>query len=203
MQVSASLSRRETIEALKKFENLEENFLDWQRVSVADAKKKLRTSVEASARAKFDYDGNSQLNEKEDQVSLASSYESTVRQLGTGRGAFRSGVQLDVFYDAPHAKALEEGHGAYTIAPKDADALSFLVRTPNNYIDASRSPGSKISAVVNGNRVIMTDGAVVRRKARDGYEFVQDGIINYWRQEAGDVEKDTMKNILKSGFKIR
>jgi len=203
MQVTAELDRKKTIRIAQKFDDVEDNFSNWEKVSVADAKKELKAAIVKSARAKFDYDGTSQLNEKPDQVSLASSYESTVRQLGTGRGPFKSGLQLDVFYDAPHAKALEQGHGAYTIAPDEADALSFLVRNPRSYIEASRSIGSKINSVVNGNRVIMEDGAVVQRRARPGYSFVRDGITDYWRQKAGDVEQETMKNILKAGFKIR
>jgi len=202
MQVSAELDRKKTIRIAQKFDDVEDNFSNWEKTSIAEAKKELKAAILKSARAKFDYDGNEQLNEKPDQVSLASSYESTVRQLGTGRGQFKSGLQLDVFYDAPHAKALERGTGYYEIFPDEKPMLSFLVKTPAKYGGAANKKGTKVLGVV-GDRVTMVEGASVIRKPTPGYSFVRDGITDYWRQKAGDVEKETMKNILQAGFKIR
>jgi len=202
-RMTVRLVRNDKVQVGKNFERLEDNSLNWQKVSVAEAKRRVKAAIETVAKSKFDYEGNSQLNEKPDQISLASSYRANTKQARNALGQFASGVVLDVGYTAPHAGALEYGVPTqYTIEPKNAPRLSFLVNKPGNYAGAANKSGTKVRSVV-GNRVTMENGAAVIRQPRKGYGFFEDGIKEYWRQETGEVIKDFSKIAVKSGFKPR
>jgi len=202
-RMTVRLVRNDKVQVGKNFERLEDNSLNWQKVSVAEAKRRVKAAIETVAKSKFDYEGNSQLNEKPDQISLASSYRANTKQARNALGQFASGVVLDVGYTAPHAGALEYGVPTqYTIEPKNAPRLSFLVNKPGNYAGAANKSGTKVRSVV-GNRVTMENAAAVIRQPRKGYGFVEDGIKEYWRQETGEVIKDFSKIAIKSGFKPR
>ena len=202
-RMTVRLVRNDKLQVGKNFERLEDNSLNWQKVSVAEAKKRVKAAIENVADTKFDYEGSSQLNEKKGQISLASSYTANTMQARNALGQFASGVVLDVGYTAPHAGALEFGVPTeYTIEPKNAPRLSFLVNKPGSYAGAANKSNTKVRSVV-GNRVTMENGAAVIRKPRKGYGFVRDGIKEYWRQETGEVIKDFTKIAVKSGFKPR
>ena len=201
LRMRVTLDRKKSIRIMKKFDALEDNTSNWEKVSVAKAEKRAKAAIESIAESRFDYHGDTQLNDKPDQISLASSYKSDIKQARNSLGQFASGVVLDIEYTAPHAKALEKGvDREYTISPKNAPRLSFLVKSPQNYAAAASKSGTKVRSLV-GNRVTIEDGESVIRKPRKGYEFLEDGIIEYWRQESGSVDKEFFRMAIKSGFK--
>jgi len=204
LQLSVELDRKETMKSMRKFDDLEDNAFNWQKVSVADAKSDLRTEIVEEGKRNFDYYGNSQLNEKDGQMSLAGSYFSTVNQLGQSRGRFRSGLELDVFYDAPHAIHLEEGtKGPYKIFPDGPYALRFDVQNPSDYEASFKSANGKV-AYIDGRQITIEAGLPVQRKKGEfGYDWVRQGVANYWAKEAGNVDRDVMRIILDAGFRLR
>lgn len=202
MQVTVELDKRQTTGVLKNLERLEENSLDWQKTNVERARHELKQKIVRSATSKFDYYGTSQLNDKEGQRQLSESYTQTVRQRRNALGQFQSGYTLDVFYDAPHAIALEKGTGAYKIFPRGNYSLQFKVKNPADFREAYESGRSRI-AMLAGNEITIAQGVHVDREPTRGYNFVRDGIIDFWREEAGSVKREFMEIALKSGFKIR